>query len=159
MDSGIYKKQFYLRDLTFNDSDLLFTYKILIKRLEKKETIIDFITNTKIPTYEEHVANLKAKFKHLKIMMINDISVGFIPIDNNNFFGFFYDFSQLKLAFKEYNIKPKQFDQTTHYLILLKNLINEGESLFAYISPENHLSNKGCKKVFKHIANLYGYRK
>jgi len=159
MDSGSYNTKFYLRDLSFNDNDLLFTYKIIIKRLEKKESIIDLITNTKLPTYEEHVINLKTKFKHLKIMMINSISVGFMPIDKNNFFGMFYDFSQLKLAFKEYNIKLKQFEQTKHYLLLLRESISKGESLFAYISPEHILSNKACKKVFKHIANLYGYKK
>lgn len=158
MDTGLYKKQFYIRDLDFNKTDLEFTYSLLLNRLSNKITLIKYITSNISPSFDEHINNLKNKFKILKICMINDVHVGFMPIDNNNFFGMFYSVPQLRKAKKLYNLDYSSFDVTYHYLELLKSNIKKGDYLFAYISPKNLLSNKGCIKSFEHIANLYGYK-
>jgi len=158
METGLYKKQFYLRDLVLCKNDLQFTYALLLDRLSNKNTLIKYITNNSPPSYDEHVKNLKNKFKILKICMINDIHVGFMPIDNNNFFGMFYSSLQLKKSAKKYNLDLKAFDISKHYLELLKKEVKKGECLFAYINPGNYLSTTCCTKSFEHIANLYGYK-
>jgi len=159
MDFGLYKDIVYLRDMTFNQFDIEFTYNLLIKRLQNNNTLIALITDPTIPSLEQHSINLREKFKFLKIMMIRDIPVGFLTIDNKNFLGFFYNNYNLKHALKkckENSINVSNMDLTQYFLNLAFKSLAKGETVFAYINPNHTISNNTCKKTFKHIANLYG---
>jgi len=161
MDTGLSTNDIFLRDLEFNENDLNFTYNILVKRLKDHKTHIQYITNPVIPSFDAHCNNLNKKFKIKKIAMIKNDEIGFICVDQNNFFGLFYETLQLKKVFKKYpNLSEirKNFDISEYYLTLLKSFIPKGETFYAYINPNHTLSLRSCKKVFKHVADLYAFK-
>jgi hypothetical protein len=161
MNTGLSIDDFYLKDLAFNEEDIQFTYKLLVNRLSDPKTHIKYITNSVIPSLDMHITNLRTKFKYKKIATIKDIKVAFLYVDNKNFFGVFYDYSQLKKAFKKYPeiLKLRNtFDISKHFLVLLRNLIPKGETFYAYINPKHTLSLNSCKKVYEHIADLYAFK-
>lgn len=161
MNTGLSINDIFLRDLEFNDFDLNFTYNILLKRLKDTKTHIKYITNPVIPSLDLHTKNLREKFKIKKIAVIKDLDIGYICVDNKNFFGLFYCSDRLKQAFKKYPELKKlrsSIDISEHFLLLLKNMIPKGETFYAYINPTHTLSINSCKKVYEHVANLYALK-
>jgi hypothetical protein len=161
MNTGLSINDFFLRDLEFNDYDLNFTYNILLNRLRDTKTHIKHVTNPVIPSLDLHTKNLREKFKIKKIAVIKDLDIGYICVDNKNFFGAFYCSNRLKQAFKKYPELTKlrsSIDISEHFLLLLKNMIPKGETFYACINPTHTLSINGCKKVYEHVANLYALK-
>lgn len=145
---------FCLRELNGTENDIMFSYEILKNRYNNVNSLIKYVTNPELPSYEEHKNNIKNNFKHFLIGSIHNIDMGLCYIDNKNYLGYFYDFKKLKQIFKKYP-SIKHVNLSDIFFYKLSRIMPKGTILFAAISSKNTVANITVSKYMEHISNLY----
>ena len=131
--------------------DQNFLYDIIKFRWKYKDIVnIKYKTSKDIPSFEEHIKNLKSgKYKGIYKIYLYENLIGMIYIDINNFNGTFLLPDLIKKALinlKQKNIKINKDDITPQIHIELFKKHKDVEVHYASINPENKLSYQSLLK-------------
>jgi hypothetical protein len=126
-----------------NLEDQNLTYDVIKYRWSKPDIInIKYVTRDEIPSFEEHVKNLKSpSYKKIYKILLNEVFIGVIYLKKDDNIGTFVLPSLLKKALKTFNKKemePHPLSAMIHREVFKDN--PDVEVFFAKVNPENMLS-------------------
>lgn len=139
-----------LKHVDINDNDdLLFLYEVIKYRWKYHNVInIEYRTNKKIPSFEEHVQFLnKNNYYKNYIIKFGDIYIGSCYIDHNHVYGLFIIPKFLKKAlceYKDHDIEVKNRPEPIS-VIAFKKMIELNPHIttfYAKVNPKNTLSRR-----------------
>jgi hypothetical protein len=135
-------------DLKENE-DIIFLYEIIKYRWKYNDVInITHRTNTKLPSYEEHIYYLNNNnyLKHY-IIYLGELKIGSCYIDKDHVYGLFILPFYLKKALKKYGIQNTELNIRPEPIsvIAFKKMIELNSNIttfYAKVNPKNILSRR-----------------
>jgi hypothetical protein len=140
-----------------NTDDQLFLYDIIKHRWKHKEiTNIKNKTPEEMPSFEEHVKHINSnKYKKIYRVNFNEITIGSIYTDKNNYTGTFLMPNLIKKAIKKYGRDGFTYDSIIYkaHKLMYKNL-PEVTVFYHSINPKNILSLRGAFKTTWDLSEI-----
>jgi len=138
------------------EEDFKFTHELVCRRLRDPKSHIKYITNSTVPTLEQHIEYVKTNFHLYRIGYVNDTMVGCGCIDKKYFLGMYYDNNAIKSLLRR-GVRLDIADTNQKYFDILVSNFPKGTKIFSYVSPHHTLSLRGAAKLMEQIGVLYGY--
>ena len=140
-----------------NIEDQNFLYDILKYRWRNKDVInIKNKTPEERPTFEQHVKNINSNnYKKIYRINFNELTIGSIYTDKNNYTGTFLLPSLIKIAIKKYgkeNFNAEKIGIKAH--TLMYEDLPEINVFYHCINPKNTLSLKGASRIGWELTEL-----
>jgi len=136
------------------ESDFLFTYKLLKQRYANSKSIIKYITPSILPTFEQHKTFIKDCLI-ARIATVNQEDVGFSYFDKKLYLGHFYDFTALRKIFKKFKLSNE--DISVSIFNDMTSRLPKGTVVFAQISSKNTTALRLADRTMEHVSTLYAY--
>jgi hypothetical protein len=136
------------------DKDASFTYSLLCQRYSNSRSMIKFVTPTDLPSFDQHKQFIDNCLL-ARISTVNKIDVGFSYVDKKHHLGHFYNFSALKVLYKQYRITGE--DISVAIFKEMGSRLPKGTIVFAQISSKNTTALRLADRTMEHISTLYGY--
>lgn len=114
-----------------NSEHLFYTYELLKQRFRFKDVVVG---SQKLPSFKQHVKNLKEMFTDFRIIYFKDIRLGIVAMNKNGSLTHNYDFKSLRKNIKK--ITRKHFEVS--YAIISQYLqLTNTKSCFVQMNPKN----------------------
>jgi hypothetical protein len=130
--------------------DQTLLYDILKYRWRHKDIVnIKNKTPEELPTFEQHVKHINSNnYKKIYRINFNELTIGSIYTDKNNYTGTFLMPSLIKIAMKKYGRKNFTYNNVSYeaHILMYKDLSQE-TVFYHSINPKNILSLKSAFKT------------
>jgi hypothetical protein len=114
-----------------NQEHLFYTYELLKQRFKFKNVVVG---SQKLPSFKQHVLNLKNCFSDFRLIYYKDIRLGVVAMNKNGSLTHNYDFNSLRKNIKK--ITRKHFEVS--YAIISQYLqTTKTKKCFVQINPKN----------------------